>query len=105
MKPSGNFTSLPLKLIFKSLINEGVFPSFIKDCKKINVVPIHKKELPNLIRNYKPINLLQIFRKVFERLVFNVLLNFFFQNKLFTPCQSGFITGDSCVSELRLFTR
>ena len=105
MKPGGNFTSLPLKLIFKSLINEGVFPSFIKDCKKINVVPIHKKESPNLIRNYKPINLLQIFRKVFERLVFNVLLNLFFQNKLFTPCQSGFITGDSCVSELPLFTR
>ena len=65
--------SLPLKLIFKSLINEGVFPSFIKDCKKSNVVPIHKKESQNFITSYQPINLLQIFRKAFERLVFNVL--------------------------------
>ena len=105
MKPSGSFRSLPLKLIFKSLINEGVFPSFIKDCKKSNVAPIHKKESQNLITNYQPINLLQIFRQAFERLVFNVLLNFFSQNKLFTPCQSGFITGDSCVSQLPLFTR
>ena len=32
--------SFPLKLIFKSLINEGVFPN---DWKKSNAVPIHKK--------------------------------------------------------------
>ena len=32
--------SFPLKIIFKSMINEGVFPN---DCKKSNAVPIHKK--------------------------------------------------------------
>ena len=32
--------SFPLKLIFKSMINEGVFPD---DREKSNVVPIHKK--------------------------------------------------------------
>ena len=43
---------------------------------------------------------LPIFSKVFERLVFNTLFNFFLQNKLFTSCQSGFIPGDTFVSQL-----
>ena len=30
----------------------------------------------------------------------NTSFNFFLQNKLFTPCQSGFVPGDSCVSQL-----
>ena len=89
--------TFPLKLIFKSMINEGVFPD---DWKKSNVVPIHKKESKNLIKNYRPVSILPMFSKVFERLVFNTLFNFFLQNKLFTPCQSGFIPGDSCVSQL-----
>ena len=101
IKACGNLISFPLKLIFKSMINEGVFP---EDWKKGNVVPIHKKESRNLIKNYRPISLLPIFSKVFERLVFNALFNFFLQNKLFTSCQSGFIPGDSCVSQLLSIT-
>ena len=97
IKTCGDTITFPLKLIFKSMINEGVFPD---DWKKSNVVLIHKKESKNLIKNYQPISLLPIFGKVFERLVFNMLFNFFLQNKLFTPCQSGFIPGDSCVSQL-----
>ena len=77
------------------MINEDVFPD---DWKKKNVVPIHKKAQKNLIKNYRPISLLPIFGKVFEKLVFNTLFNFFLQNKVFTPCQSIFIPGDSCVS-------
>ena len=88
--------SLLFKLIFKSMINEDDFP---EDWKKSNVVPIHKKESKNLIKNYRHISLLPIFSKVFQRIVFNALFNFFLQNKLFTPCQSGFIPGDSCVSQ------
>ena len=79
------------------MINEGVFPD---DWKKSNVVPIHEKESKILIKNYRPISLLPIFSKVFERLVFKTLFNFLLQNKLFTPCQSGFIPGDSCVSQI-----
>ena len=40
IKDCGNSISLPLKLIFKFMINEGVFP---EDWEKSNVVPIHKK--------------------------------------------------------------
>ena len=83
------------------MINEGVFPD---DREKSNVVPIHQKESKNLIKNYRPISLLPIFSKAFERLLFNTLFNFFLQNKLFTSCQSGFIPGDSCVSQLLSIT-
>ena len=91
IKTCGDTITLPLNL----------FPD---DCKKSNVVPIHKKESKNLIKNYRPINLLPIISKVFERLVFNTLFNFFLQNKLFTPCQPGFIPGDSCVLQLLSIT-
>ena len=50
IKACGNSIPFPLKLIFKSMINEGVFP---EDWKKNNVVPIHIKESKNLIKNYK----------------------------------------------------
>ena len=101
IKTCGDAITFPLKLIFKSMIYEGVFPD---NLKKSNVVPIHKKELKNLMKKYGPISLLPIFNKVFEGLVFNTLLNFFLQNKLFTPCQSGFILVDSCVSQLLSIT-
>ena len=74
IKACDNLISLPLQIIFKSMINEGVFP---KDWKKSNIVPVHKKESKNLITNYRLISLLPIFSKVFERLVFNALFNFF----------------------------
>ena len=60
------------------------------------------KGIKTLINNYWPIGLLPIFSKVFERLVFNGQFNFFLQNKLFTPCQSGFIPGESFVFQLLL---
>ena len=91
-----------LSYLFKSMINEGVFPD---DWKKSKVAPIHKKGLKSLIKNYRPIiTILAIFSKVFEKLVFNTLFSFFLQNKLFTPCRSGFIPGDSCVSQLLSIT-
>ena len=98
IKTYGDAVTFPLKLIFKSMINEGVFPD---DWKKSKVAPIHKKGLKSLIKNYRPIiTLLAIFSKVFEKLVFNTLFSFFLQNKLFTPCRSGFIPGDSCVLQI-----
>ena len=74
IKTCGEAITFPLKLILKSMINEGVF---FDDWKKNNVVPIHKKESKNLIKNYQPISLLPIFSEAFERLVFNTLFNFF----------------------------
>lgn len=48
----------------------------------------------------RPISLLPIFSKIFERRIFNSLFFHVSHNKLFTQCQSGFLPGDSCVSQL-----
>ena len=93
----GKSIALPLKLFFKTILEEGTFPEHWKNS---NVVPIHNKESKNLIKNYRPISLLPIFSKILERLIFNSMFNFFRQNNLFTKCQSGFIPGDSCVAQL-----
>lgn len=72
---------------------------FWKNRRKL-IVAIHKKESKSLIKNYQK-SLLPIFNKAFERLIFNILFNIFIlQNNLFTPCQYGFILGDSCVLQL-----
>ena len=59
-----------------------------------------KKEANNFLKNYRSISLLPILSKVFERIIYNSLLNQFIDNKLFTPLQSGFLPGDSCIDQI-----
>ena len=79
----GKSIALPLKLVFKTILEEGTFP---EDWKKSNVVPIHKKESKNLIKNYRHISLLLMFSKILGRLIFNSMFNYFRHNNLFTEC-------------------
>ena len=37
---------------------------------------------------------------MFERVIYNSLFNYFQSNSFFTPSQSGFIPGDSCIAQL-----
>ena len=88
---------LPLKIISEHSLKKGKFPEI---WKKINVVPVHKKDDKTLVKNYRPISLLPIFGKMFERVIYNSLFNYFQSNRLFTPSQSGFLPGDSCIAQL-----
>ena len=63
-----------------------------------NIIPVYKKEEKNIGKNYRPISLLPIFAKVFERL--SSLFAHFHDHDLFTKCQSGFMPGDLCTSQL-----
>ena len=95
------YDNLSIKMIvnyytFKS-VECGVFPEI---WQKANVVPVHKKEEKTLVKNYRPISLLPIFSKIFERVIYNSIFNYFISNKLFTPSQSGFLPGDSCIAQL-----
>ena len=89
--------TIPLKIIFEESLKKGIFPDI---WKKENIIPVHKKEDKTLINNYRPISLLPIFGKIFERVIYNSLLNYFLSTKLFTPSQSGFLPGDSCIAQL-----
>ena len=87
----------PLIIIFKKAILTGVYPD---SWKRGNIVPVHKKESKNLVKNYRPISLLPIFGKIFEKLIYNSLFQYFKNNDLLAKCQSGFLPGDSCISQL-----
>ena len=56
-------TSKPLNIIFKSCLTQSIFPS---ECKKTNLVPIHKKNDKQCVKNYRPVSLLSICRKFFR---------------------------------------
>ena len=94
--------TIPLKIIFEESLEKGIFPDI---WKKGNIIPAHKKEDKTLITNYRPISLLPIFEKIFERVIYNSLFNCFLSNKPFTPYQSGFLPGDSCIAELLSITQ
>ena len=93
----GDSITLSLTLIFKFSFMNGTFPD---TWKMANIIPVHKKEEKNIVKNYRPISLLPIFAKVFEKLLFSSLFPHFHDNDLFTKCQSGFMSGDSCISQL-----
>ena len=91
----------PIQIIFKTCIHDGTFPD---KWKMSNVCPIHKKDAKNRKENYRPISLLPILSKIFEKVIFDSLYDYFIHNDLLTPCQSGFIKGDSCVNQLLAIT-
>ena len=93
--------TVPLIIIFKKAILTGIYP---ENWKKGNIVPVHKKESKNSIKNYRPISLLPIFSKIFERLIYNSLFQHLRENNLLVKSQSGFLPGDSCISQLLSIT-
>ena len=93
----GEYIALPLKLLSETALKEKKFADM---WKLANVVPVHKKEEKSLLKNYRPMSLLPIFSKIFERVIYNSSFSHFLSNKLFTPSQSGFLPGDSCIAQL-----
>ena len=83
-----------IQMIFENCVRRGTFPD---QWKMSNVFPFHKKDDRNLKVNYRPISLLLILGKIFENVLSDILYNYTMQ--FLTPCQSGFIKGDSCVNQ------
>jgi len=91
----------PLLLIFKKCLDLGSFPS---PWKHANVQPSHKKNSKQDKSNYRPISLLCICSKIYEKIVFDAMYNFFIENNLISPNQSGFRPGDSTINQLLAIT-
>ena len=89
--------TIPLKIIFEGSLKNGAFPEIRK---RANAVPIHKKEDKNLVINCLPISLFPIFGKIFEKVICNSIFIYFSSNKLLTPFQSSFLSGDSCIAQV-----
>lgn len=90
--------SLPLSLIFKRSIAEGVVPAIWKSAF---ITPIHKKGQKNRVDNYRPISKLCLIAKIFERIVYNQV--YAALKSSFCPQQHGFLKKRSTDSNLLLF--
>ena len=101
IKMCGESIVFPLMIIFENAIETGVYPA---KWKRGNIVPVHKKEGKNLVKNYRPISLLPIFGKIFEKVIYNSLFEYLKSNDILNKCQSGFLPGDSCISQLLCIT-
>ena len=64
------------------------------------MVPILKKNERNLIGNYRPVSLLPICGKIFEKIIFDNLYPYIFNNNFIHDKQSGYRRGDSTVKQL-----
>ena len=101
LKMCDSSISEPLLIIFKKCLTERYFPN---KWKKGNVVPIHKKNEKNLINNYRPVSLLPICGNIFEKVIFDNLYPYVFNNKFIDDRQSGYRRGDSTIKQLLSIT-
>ena len=77
----------PLFYIFRASLREGVFPDEMKIAK---VSPIFKGGNNLQAENYRPISVLPVFSKILEKIMYSRVYNYFVENKLLFPKQSGF---------------
>ena len=89
--------ALPLSDLFNFSLSSRSVPHI---WKQANVTPVHKKNDPSDVSNNRPISLLSTVSKVLEKIVHKYLFNFFRDNNVITPFQSGFVPGDSTVNQL-----
>ena len=83
-----------VKLIFQNSLVAGIFAN---DWKKVNMVPIHKKNYKQIVSNCRPVSVLLICSIIFEKLIFNELFAFFEKRNLLSKHPSCFRPGDSCI--------
>ena len=101
IKLCGNSIFKLLEVIFKSCLNQGVFPA---EWKKANVVPVPKRMDHKYMKNYKVVYLLPVISKTFERLIYSTMLKNFLDNSLISSNQSGSKPDGSCTDQLVIKT-
>ena len=101
IKLCGNSIFKLLEVIFKSCLNQGVFPA---EWKKANVVPVPKRMDHKYMKNYKVVYLLPVISKTFERLIYSTMFKNFLDNSLISSNQSGSKPDGSCTDQLVIKT-
>ena len=100
IKHASNSLIKPLTLIVNQVLHTGIFP---RQLKLSRVKPVHKSGEQSHFCNYRPISLLPSMSKVFEYVIFDQLMTFLTDNKLFCMEQFGFRPGHSTeLAALRL---
>ena len=87
VKPGGPTIASIISILFNKSINQGIFPSALKNAK---VIPIHKGDSLFETSNYRPISLLPIFSKIFEKLMYTRIFSFVKKHNILYENQFGF---------------
>ena len=82
----------PVTLLINQTLSTGIFP---KSLKISRIKPLFKQGKSCQFTNYRPISLLPSMSKIYEHVVFEQLLNYMEDNKLFYEDQFGFRPGHS----------
>ena len=82
----------PLAHIYSLSLNSGVSPDIWKTAK---VKPLYKKGDKYDMKNYRPILIIPVFAKLLERLLYNRMISFLYENKILSEAQNVFRKGKS----------
>jgi len=80
----------PLAHIYNLSLNSGVSPDIWKTAK---VKPLYKKGHKYDMKNYRPISIIHVFAQLLERLIYNRIMSFLYENKIFSEAQNSFRKG------------
>jgi hypothetical protein len=89
--------TVPLCKIFRLSLKEKNIPQAWKNA---NITAIYKKGSKTQAGNYRPVSLTSIVCKLLESIIKDRIMEHMVDNNLFTPYQSGFMSGKSCVTQL-----
>ena len=95
LKEIASDISCPITELFNKSLNNGIFPTKLKDS---NLTPVFKSGQKDVVTNYTGIALLPVLSKVLERCVHSRILNMI--KPYLSPSQRGFRRYRSCVTQL-----
>jgi len=90
----------PLAHICNLSLKTGVFPDIWKTAK---VKPLYKKGDKYDMKNYRPISIIPVFAKLLERVMYNRIISFLYENKILSEAQNGFRKGQSIDTAVQSF--
>ena len=84
-------------MIFSLSLRDGILPIM---WKRATVTVIHNNANRSLPNNYRPVRLTSVICKMLETIVKDILMMYFTSCNLLYPCQHGFRSSHSCVTQL-----
>ena len=91
---------IPLAIIFRKLLNEGVAP---EDWRTAHIIPVFKKGSRAKAGNYRPISLTSVIGKILERIIKEQITEHLDRHNLIYDTQHGFRKGRSCTTNLLVY--
>jgi hypothetical protein len=86
--------------IYNVSLNSGVFPGKWKTAK---VKPLYKKGDRYDMQNCRPISVTSVFANLLERLMYNRIISFLYENKIFIEAQNGVRKGKCIETAVQSF--